>query len=214
MGFVVNTSRARYAMTYARCILAGAVLAGGSACATVTVSEPVGENVVEIRPADWEGLWRMYPGGDVGFVMIQTLDPLGGVLRVTELDTDVGAEPEVRTAYLRESGGWMLASYQDDSTSDTGLGWMRVENTGDAIVLWFPDRDRFAELVRRGRLPGTVTENSNSGSVRVRLTELGPEHLELITSGTEGVLFDWEEPGMLIRISPWARGDGEPVREP
>jgi hypothetical protein len=92
----------------------------------------------------------------------------------------------------------VFASYGDADAAR--LEWVRIDRTDDAMTFWMPDSSRFVDLVRSGRLPGTIDEDDER--VRnVTLFDLGPEHLDLITSGAEGMLFEWEEPGFLLRVS-------------
>ena len=49
-------------------------------------------------------------------------------------------------------------------------------------------------MVEEEVLPGKAEERS------VVLGELGPEHLEIITSEEYGVLFDWDDPMLLWRV--------------
>ena len=50
-------------------------------------------------------------------------------------------------------------------------------------------------MVREGKLPGKIDANNN-----IILDELKPEHVNIITSESEGVLFDWQNPGVVMRI--------------
>jgi len=67
---------------------------------------------------------------------------------------------------------------------------------GKRILAWFPRPERFAQRVREGVLPGKVDEKGN-----VTLSELQEEHLQLITQEQKGVLFAWENPLVLFKLS-------------
>jgi hypothetical protein len=80
---------------------------------------------------------------------------------------------------------------------DEGSGlytWVKVEKDGGQIVVWDPDLEKFRALVKEGKLPGKIDEKN------VLLDALGPEHVQMVTSSEEGVLFDWQSPAVLIRV--------------
>jgi hypothetical protein len=160
---------------------------------SVSVTEPIGEVPVKLEADEWEGLWKLYGDEDSGFCLIDIVDVEGGVLRLR----DIGSEPEPPlTVILRKSGNWVFASVLLGDPPDTPryhLG--RVDWSNDIIVFWLANGYRLKDLVEAGRLPGII----QSGDVL--LTELQPEHLKLITSGAEGVLFEWDSPMILTRVS-------------
>lgn len=180
-------------MNHLKCVLASTVLWAASACMSVTVTQPIGEVPVKLESDEWEGLWKWQVDGDSGFGLIDIVDVEGGVLKMS----DIGAEPEPpMTVILRRSGKWVLASVLRGDPPDTPeYHWGRVEWDDDIIVFWLSNAWRLKDLVEAGRLPGSFQ------SENVLLTELQPEHLKLITSGTEGGLFEWDAPMILVRLS-------------
>jgi hypothetical protein len=74
--------------------------------------------------------------------------------------------------------------------------WARISKDGRQAIIWSPDADKFKELVSKGRLPGKVDKDNN-----VLLDELQPKDMELINSGSSGVLLEWENPWVLRKIS-------------
>ena len=62
------------------------------------------------------------------------------------------------------------------------------------IILWEPDASRFRVLVEEEILPDTVEHGD------VILGNLTAKHIEVITTSSEGVLFDWDESMNLLRI--------------
>ena len=77
--------------------------------------------------------------------------------------------------------------------------WFRVAMYGDSMLIWPPDASKLGQLVDRGVLPGKTSEGE------VALDKLSAEHMKLITSDDEGVLFHWKSPLVLRRISPQRR---------
>jgi hypothetical protein len=51
-------------------------------------------------------------------------------------------------------------------------------------------------MVQNGVLPGTVDENGD-----ITLGELSADHIKVITSETRGVLFNWDDPIVFIRLT-------------
>ena len=197
-------------MKYLTTLFIGTAVLAASACTRVTVTEPIGETPVLLESEDWEGLWSVIEDGDTGFLLIEVVDAANGELRVRNVATD--PDSDTTTVFLREGGGWTFASARDADDSDDIFEWARVDRDNQRILYWEPVTSRFAELVREGLLPGTVQERELQrppGSTGEPVTELRgvtlsglqPEHIDLITSGDQGVLFDWDDPVIMIRMS-------------
>jgi hypothetical protein len=62
--------------------------------------------------------------------------------------------------------------------------------------VWIPDVTKIRELVKAGSLPGTVAEDGD-----VTLGDLNAAQLGVITSEDKGILFEWTNPMILIRLS-------------
>jgi hypothetical protein len=180
-------------------------LLAASACSYVTVTEPIGEEPVQIQPKEWEGLWKIYmysfdDDEEEVFLVIEVSDSEKGVLKVQ----GIGRESESVQVYLRKSNGWMFGSYNPDNANDVGMCWGRFEKKGDRIFIWVPDYDRFSGLVKDGLLPGhpyAVKSDGEFNDKYLILSGLKPEHMKLITSESKGVLFHWDEPLFMVRMS-------------
>jgi hypothetical protein len=180
-------------------------LLAASACSYVTVTEPIGEKPVQIQPKEWEGLWKLYSYSfdndeEEYFLVIEVSDSEKGVLKVR----GISREPESVQVYLRESNGWMFGSYNPDNARDVGMCWGRFEKKGNRIFFWVPDYDRLLGLVKDGLLPGHPYAEGSDDKFDDKfliLSDLKPEHMELITSESKGVLFHWDEPFFMLRLS-------------
>jgi hypothetical protein len=174
-------------------LLAWALL--GCACDEVTVPEPVGDEIVPLEAEEWVGTWAD-PEGHV--VFIQEVDAEAGHLRLVWFEDDDTLERQQVDAIVRTSNGWWLGTVfvPDDAELSGEYWWGRVERTGDTLLVWVPNPRKFAELVRAGLLPGKVESEDT-----VRLGKLEPRHLKLVTSEERGVLFEWDEPLILRKIS-------------
>ena len=149
----------------------------------------MGEEPLLLKHDEWEGTWMNAEGSGV----IKVLDVEGGHLRLAWVE-DSGKELrfEKIDAHLRSSGEFIFANVRDE---DSGLyTWVKVAKDGGQIVVWDPDVEKFRALVKDGKLPGKIDDKN------VVLDELDPEHVQMITSSAEGVLFDWENPAVLIRV--------------
>ena len=96
--------------------------------------------------------------------------------------------------HLLESGDWIFASIPDKDNLKRYL-WGRIKQDGQQVVVWVPDSEKFQALVEEGKLPGKIEDSD------VILGNLTSDHLKLITSETEGVLFEWDEPIIFRRFS-------------
>ena len=63
------------------------------------------------------------------------------------------------------------------------------------LVLWTPDRERCAALVKKGAIPGMVDEGGD-----VILDRLMPEQTLRIVSGEQGGCLRWTEPVVFVRL--------------
>jgi len=153
-------------------------------------------------PEEWDGYWFL-PDGPVFF---QVEDPARGVLLVAGIErhhrnneTPGAPAPLLKLAtqkvYLRNSGEWIFASLQPPNSTDTKFIFFRLKKQDKMILAWAPNTEKFAELVRRGELPGSIDDKGN-----VTLGSLRPTHYQKITSGEYGVLFNWDNPLVFFRL--------------
>ena len=159
-------------------------------CNVVYTSKPIGEKPAVISSEDWEGAWEMPDG--LG-VKVKVVDEANGEIEYGPRESE-DADRETLKAKLRVWGGWVFFNAQEPEHAER-YQWGRIENQdGRVIILWEPDAYRFRVLVEEGILPGTV------GNGSIILGDLTAEHMELITTSSEGVLFDWDDPMILFRI--------------
>ena len=88
-----------------------------------------------------------------------------------------------------------------DAAEEKGMIWGKFKKDGNHIYFWSPNYDRFSDLANKGLLPGhPYAGESDDGDILV-LSDLKAEHMKLITSDSKGVLFDWEYPFFMVRLS-------------
>ena len=166
-------------------------------CAVVVSDKPIGAEALSIEAEDWEGTWWHTDGA----IEIIVADAAKGILRLAWVEkTQNEAQLEIVDVLLRRTGDWSFASYLVPGEGEPGPGYYfaRVRNEDDIILAWPPDPARFKKLVEDGKLPGTL-EGKERDTVQLQALKL--EHLELMASEREGVLFGWETPIVLHRIS-------------
>ncbi len=163
-----------------------------SGCENVSSQYLVGQKPYVVKTEEWAGEWSSDCSGEE-IIRIEVVDKDKGMLRLTEVKTSPGSAVESYECYLREAGGWIFANAA--VKGETGFYPVRVKNIeGRQIIVWFPDPEKFKPLVFEKKvLPGEWRGRD------ISLGLLRPEHLELIMSGREGVLFKWDEPSILIR---------------
>jgi hypothetical protein len=187
---------------YARCValVLAPLLLGG--CNAVLVKEPMGDTVVSLDPAIWQGTWA---SSEV-VILTTVLDSEKGLLQAAWVERGAegeGASFESANGMVRQTGDVFFLSMENapeeplDPTAAPVTPeyiWGRIENEGKRIILWWPDVEQFQRAVEDGRLPGTVTESED-----VVLGPLDPAQLELINS-PGGNLLSWSEPLVFVRI--------------
>ena len=162
------------------CLLAG--------CSAVYSTQPVGVAPASIKPQEWDGTWIHKDGS----LTLKVLDSEEGVVQVAWIENMKLASHK---AYLLESGEWMFGNVKEDENQSQFL-WGRIKKRNNQIIIWTPSVSKIAALVKDGSLPGTVDDGGD-----VMLGNLTANHLTLITSEDKDVLFEWEDPLVVIRIA-------------
>ncbi len=161
-----------------------------SGCHSVTSPYLVGKQPATINPEIWNGKWGADCTGDEA-VQIEVVDKDKGIFRATVLNPK--DPPEVVECYLRTAGNLTFVNAKVQKEGEYHP-WLIKNEGGKMIILFSPDYDKFKSLVEKGILPGEAA----GGDISLGL--LKSEHLDLITSEKEGVLFDWKDPVVLIRL--------------
>jgi len=199
-------------------LLLAATLLGG--CNAVLVEAPIGDAVVTLDPATWQGTWV----NDDVVILTTVLDSEKGLLQAAWVERGAegeGARFESVSGTVRQTGDMIFLSMKKEAAEDWGTTtapdsevaataatpapltdvalateytWARIDNNGKRIILWLPDVEQFQRAVQDGRLPGTVREDED-----VMLAALAPAQLALINSPA-GNLLDWSEPTVFVRI--------------
>lgn len=171
-------------------LLALLLLAAG--CSTVTILQPLGEDPVALPEEAWAGTWIHKDGA----VTVRVVNPAQGLLEVGWVEESGGRlATESYTVQLRRSAGWTFGNLEAEEAGH--YLWARVKKEGNQVIVWRPDPGQFKRLVEEGRLPGRVT-----GDDDVVLQPLTAEQVELLTSGREGVLLEWDDPVVFTRLVP------------
>lgn len=157
-------------------------------CSAVYSTDPIGNEPVKLKPADWQGSW-LHPEGTI---TIEILDAEKGLLRAAWIEN---MELKSFDVHLLSSNDWMFGSTKD-KPNDPHYIWGRVKHQDNQLIVWSPDVAKFKSLVKEGSLPGTLDDGGD-----VILGELTADQLSLITSEKNGVPFNWDEPLVLIRLS-------------
>ena len=181
-------------MRYVKCVLAALLVLAFTGCSPVYVPTPLGEEPACLKAEEWDGTWQSTEGS----VVMKVTDSEKGLLRITE---DTGnLEFESLDVLLRTSGDWMFGSVKDEESKDVvRYLWARVKRDEGQVILWLPDTEKFKGLVSNGTLPGKVEGDE------VHLGELSAAHLAILTSSSQGVLLNWENPLVLIRMADWGK---------
>jgi hypothetical protein len=166
-------------------------------CNSVYTPRPMGAAPFPLVKSEWEGNW-LY---DDGFLVIRVLDESEGILQIASIEDEGGLKLETQDVYMRETGSSLFASWKEDSS----YIWIKVKKDGEKITAWIPDANKFKTLVREGKLPGRIVDNGD-----VYLDDLAPKHVEIITTETEGVLFDWQNPSIAMRLPERHSGSASP----
>ncbi|MBN2431888.1 MAG: hypothetical protein JXQ27_10445 [Acidobacteria bacterium] len=169
-------------------VLAGVSLCLVLGCNAVYSTKPVGETVIPVKAEDWEGTWF----NKDGTVRLAIHDAEQGILQLAWIEKMKLESYQVR---LLGAGDWLFANIRETGETERYL-WARIVRDGEQINLWVPAVEKIRVLVEKGRLPGTVEDSGT-----LILGDLTTDHLRLITSEAEGVLFEWDKPIVLLRLT-------------
>ncbi len=163
-------------------------------CSAVFSPQPIGDKPTNIlsKQSEWEGTWVNLNGA----ITVKVVDGSNGVLKVGWIQ-DKDGDLKYRTAEvsLRDNKDWTFISIRDlDEANQNRYLWGRIKKEERAAILWGPDVEKFKTLVQDKLIPGTIDGGN------VVLGNLSSSHLDLIRSQTSGVLFNWDQPLILIRL--------------
>lgn len=192
-------------------------LLGLAACESVFVKQPLGDEVVVLDKALWEGQWS---NGEV-VITTTVMDAEKGILQAAWVERGQdGARLEMATGFVRQTGNviYLNLPNHDDERSDglnaaesseatppnpeiPGAGssqseyhWARLALDEHRALMWWPSQERFRDAVKAGNLPGIIKEDKD-----VVLGELSAEQVQLINSPAANLL-SWTEPLVFMRI--------------
>lgn len=166
-------------------------------CSNVKTWHPMGVKPSRVLAEEWDGTWIYFDVLSYRSITIKVMDESGGVLQVGRVKSNRGdLVLEVAEVYIREAGGWMFASKVEDTSQEVPqYHWCRIQNNLKEIVAWWPNADKFGALVETGKLPGAFADGD------VELGALSGKNYQLIISEREGVLLNWKEPTVFVRVA-------------
>ncbi len=192
-------------------------LLGLAACESVFVEQPLGDEVVVLDKALWEGQWT---NGEA-VITTTVMDAEKGILQAAWVERGQdGAKLEMATGFVRKTGDVIYLNLpNDDAEHSDGLKasdasdaepskslasgrgssgaeyhWARLVLDEHRALMWWPNQERFRAAVKAGNLPGSIKEDKD-----VVLGELSKEQEQMINS-PEANLLSWTEPLVFVRI--------------
>jgi hypothetical protein len=213
----MHTGVVRFAARLAPRLLGACAALALAGCEAVYAPKPLGDEVVTLDPAEWQGTWL---APDM-VITTTVLDGAAGRLQAAWIERAAGgATLEVVEGSIRSSGDWTFANILDQSEEPVGEAqgeagrqgeaeapaplaeqaaapryvWLRVQKEENHLTLWSPHVEQFKIFVGDGRLPGRVTDDG------VELGELTPEQLRMINDPASNLL-NWSDPAVFVRIA-------------
>jgi hypothetical protein len=201
-------------------VLAVMVLLLCSACGVVNIAAvraPAGDEPVHLRASDWEGVWLPYRLGMGGvpffwIVKVTVIDPEKGWLRAEiTISGEKGLQVTTTDLYLRRAGRWMLLSMRwlennfylspDEALPFKGYAFGRAELNKDTLLVWAPRRERFAELVKKGVIAGSMHYKDSKSHSRLEIERLDTQVLKQFQASESMPADYWNQPVIYIRVS-------------
>ena len=172
-------------------------------CDAVYTPQPLGDEIVKLDPATWQGTWL---SGEA-VVLTTVMDGDKGQLQAAWMERGAaGAMFETVTGTVRRTGDTMFLSMEhepfivaaagreENAGDQTEYYWARIANDGRRAIMWWPDVEQVRLAGKDGRLPGVIKKDKD-----VILKQPGTVQLQLINSPASR-LMNWSQPVTLIRI--------------
>jgi hypothetical protein len=164
-------------------------------CSVVASKAPIGEAPSVLNAREWDGTW-FSPGG--GYCAMKVKNENEGILRLSWIENDNEMTYKASDVFVRKSGNWLFASTKengDKAAAGSLYVWAIIKKSRKTIFIWLPNEDRFKKLIEAKTLPGEVQTSM------VTLGDLKPEHMKIITSEERSMLFNWDDPLVLIKLN-------------
>ncbi|MEM6912033.1 MAG: hypothetical protein AAF555_10680 [Verrucomicrobiota bacterium] len=155
-------------------------------CAVVGSKTPVGQEIVPLEAAKWDGLWV----GVQGSAHLRVLDSEGGQMEAWNPQEE---EANRFRFEVRSGQGWQFVNLRTDEAEEKWLWAPFVRHDGPdfaELVVYLPNSASFAEFIRTERLPGTIDGES------VVLGPLQEAHLAVLTDPKNAWLYRLD--GLLV----------------
>lgn len=171
-----------------------ALLVALTGCSSVSVKQPFGQPASEGITQKLSGAWQL----DEQVVHIATVD--GETVRIALLEYDEGVfELKQMDAIVREVNGMHFVFIRGEKPGDDyGFAQLVAKGKADNLVVYGPNVEMFAELVRDGKLNGEVVRDKHA--TNVNLADAKTQLEELIGGENGGSYFKTDSPLVLRRV--------------
>ncbi len=161
-------------------------------CSSVTMTNPFPETkLTEKEQGQLEGAWRL----DEQVVQVAfTSNGVPWLASVEWKDDDFVLEKT--RLYFTKSNDALYVCMPSDADATNEFFFAEVNPDGNKALVWIPDADFFAGLVKNGTLKGKVEEDKHSKSIT--LDNAAAEILELIS--TNRAAFDYKNPLLFQKL--------------
>jgi len=175
-----------------------AVLLFASGCSAVLVSQPIGEKPHVLVAADWDGYWLVHPELNKKPVMIhvKVTNPNEGRMQLACLEDDA-TKVQIFEATVRESGSEsvLFVTLRVEAEKADLMAWGCLGRGEDLALVWVPDVEKFAALVRDGKLRGKLVERG------VSIEPPTAEELKTLVPDAAGMPFYPGAPAVFHRVA-------------
>lgn len=135
-----------------------ALLAVGVLGGCVTSKTPVGGKVADLRPEVWNAKWR---GGDGSTIKTRIKDARLGIVEVTPIK--LWTKPRQDDSKPVDMLVRVLGPYTIiNEPAEGGYQFARVAVDANHLVCFDPSESVFADLIKRGEIPGKLDKDKNS----------------------------------------------------
>jgi hypothetical protein len=169
-------------------------------CQTVKSKKPVGDKTAELKPEEWNGKWQ---SGDGSILATRIKDSKLGLVELVPVHPRPKPdEPKMVDVVVRTLGTNVIASTKEKPT-DEGYNFGRIAIDNTHLVVFAPDAPAFANLVKRGKLAGTLDKDKDGKPTGSSLLEGFSEqdYQRLVKGGVDvRSLFSEDPVIVLVRV--------------
>ncbi len=156
------------------------------ACATITSTQMLGENVYLLDPMEWDGTWII----EKDSFQLEVVDKIAGKIEIRSI---AGNKVEVNTLFIRQSGKSNYINFIDE---ENNYFFAKFKKNKNQVIVWLPSKNEFQQAIKNNEIEGNINKRGD-----VQTTASSESFNKYVTANSRIMIFQYEEPGVFRRLS-------------